>query len=480
MSGSTSGPDDPPATPGHVWVDGRILPADGPHLSVFDRGFQLGDGIFETLRVRGARATELAEHIARLRSSAAGLDIDLPDDLDEVLGVGIADLLVANGLDGPAGDASVRITVSRGAYRGRGLLPPDETVAATIAIQAWPVAAPPAGHLERGLRLVASTVRRDPANPLATLKTTSRADYVYARLEARRAGADDALFLTTDGHLSEGTTANIFLVRRAADDVDELATPSLDCAILPGTTRSWLLVWAARAGTSTGRGSAQPGRPGLGRRGVPVVERRRGLAGDVVRGRPDRRWAARAVDAACPRRPRGDDRGRGRDMTRDELIAGTRQLVDEGDRLRANPSLPSLQMWLQRSDDLLATAWGSMDRYHLAWLMVGKPKGIVRGRPMTPDEEAAYVREVAEQKTAALRMSLDAVERQGMPFVGESGGVGPGDRHETGPAPDRAPDRAGLPADPALTERLAEARRQAEAHLDHDAPRAPRPEKMQR
>ena len=65
-----------------------------------------------------------------------------------------------------------------------------------------------------------------------------------------------------------------------------------------------------------------------------------------------------------------------------------------------------------------------MDRYHLAWLMVGKPKAIVRGRPMTPDEEADYVREVAEQKTAALRMSLDAVERGGMPFVGETGGVG--------------------------------------------------------
>ena len=150
-------------------------------------------------------------------------------------------------------------------------------------------------------------------------------------------------------------------------------------------------------------------------------------------------------------------------------------------------------MWLQRSDDLLATAWGSMDRYHLAWLMVGKPKGIVRGRPMTADEEAAYVREVAEQKTAALRMSLDAVERQAMPFLGESGGVGPAgtgaERHErdrrpgdagSARAPDRAPDRAGLPPDPALAERLAEARRQADAHLDHDAPRAPRPEKMQR
>jgi branched-chain amino acid aminotransferase len=245
---ATPGRHDGSSTPSHVWVDGRLLPAAGTHLSVFDRGFQLGDGIFETLRVRGARATELAEHIARLRSSAAGLDIPLPDDLDEVLGVGIADLLVATGLDGPAGDASVRITVSRGAFRGRGLLPPDEAVAATIAIQAWPVVPPLGGHLERGLRLVTSTIRRDPANPLATLKTTSRADYVYARLEARRAGADDALFLTTDGHLSEGTTANIFLVRRAADDVVELATPSLDCAILPGTTRSWLLTWAARAG----------------------------------------------------------------------------------------------------------------------------------------------------------------------------------------------------------------------------------------
>ena len=249
MSGSVSrsGAGVAAATPGHVWLDGRVLPADGPHLSVFDRGFQLGDGIFETLRVRGAHATELPEHIARLRGSAAGLDIALPDDLEDVLAVGIADLLVANGLDGPDGDASVRITVSRGPFRGRGLLPPDENVAPTIAIQAWPVVAPPAGHLERGLRLVASAVRRDPANPLATLKTTSRADYVYARLEARRAGADDALFLTTDGHLSEGTTANIFLVR-AATDVVELATPSLDCAILPGTTRSWLLAWGARVG----------------------------------------------------------------------------------------------------------------------------------------------------------------------------------------------------------------------------------------
>ena len=113
-------------------------------------------------------------------------------------------------------------------------------------------------------------------------------------------------------------------------------------------------------------------------------------------------------------------------MTRDELITRTRQLVEEGDRLIAVPSMGSLRVWLQHSDDLLSAAWGTMDRYHLSWLMVGKPKDIVRGRPMTPEEEAAYVREVAEQKTAALRMSLDAVERQHMPFAGETGGVGSG------------------------------------------------------
>jgi branched-subunit amino acid aminotransferase/4-amino-4-deoxychorismate lyase len=116
----------------------------------------------------------------------------------------------------------------------------------------------PSGHLERGLRLVVSAVRRDPANPLATLKTVSRADYVYARLEARRSGADDAMFLTLDGHLSEATTSNVFLVRRGGDGVLELATPSLACAILPGTTRSWLLAWGGRVGLRPVEGRLAP------------------------------------------------------------------------------------------------------------------------------------------------------------------------------------------------------------------------------
>ena len=107
-------------------------------------------------------------------------------------------------------------------------------------------------------------------------------------------------------------------------------------------------------------------------------------------------------------------------MTREELVLRTRQLIEEGDRLVANPSSAALKVWLQLSDDLLAPAWGSMDRYHLAWLTVGRPTAIVRGRAMSTEEEAGYVREVAAAKTAVLRMSVEALTRHGMPFVGET------------------------------------------------------------
>ena len=167
-------------------------------------------------------------------------------------------------------------------------------------------------------------------------------------------------------------------------------------------------------------------------------------------------------------------------MTRDELVARTRQLVDEGVRLQEQPSFGGLQVWLKLSDDLLSSAWGSMDRYHLAWLMVGKPKAVVRGRPMTAEEEAAYVREVADKKTAALRMSLDAVERQGMPFVGETGSVGAGQGMGSVPASSTRPDESRLPAEGGLAERVRELRERAQEHEDHDRPRAPRPDRMQR
>ncbi len=109
-------------------------------------------------------------------------------------------------------------------------------------------------------------------------------------------------------------------------------------------------------------------------------------------------------------------------VTRDEYVRQVRRLLEEGERLESRPSLDALRTWIAVSDELLRTAWGSMDRYHLVWLMVGRPGDAVRGRAMTRDEETAYVREVAAAKSAALRTSLRAVEVDGMPFVGEDPG----------------------------------------------------------
>ena len=233
----------------HAWIDGRIESADAPLLRVTDRGFQLGDGIFETLRARRGVPIELDEHLERLRESAVPLGIQLPEEDGPLIGA-IAAILRAEGLAGDGsgkhapGDAALRITVSRGAIPGRGLSPTaaaaGKPASPTIVVQAWPYAPPSATVVERGLSVVTSSVRRDPGSPLAGVKTTSRAESVYARLEAERAGADDAIVLTTHGEVGEATSANLFIVRGR-----RLVTPPLDAGCLAGTTRGWLLAHAA-------------------------------------------------------------------------------------------------------------------------------------------------------------------------------------------------------------------------------------------
>lgn len=208
-------------------------------MSVDDRGFQLGDGVFETVRVAGGTVLELSSHASRLQASADFLEIPLPDDLETYLSHAITEVCRANHLDAPGNLAAIRITVSRGSVDGRMLLPPRDTEP-NLVVQAWQVEPVPRERFTKGIQLTISAVRRHPDSPLAMAKTTSRAEFVYALLEARRAGADDALFLTTDGFLAEATSASIFVV-----EGEMLATPSLDSGILVSTTREWVIASGA-------------------------------------------------------------------------------------------------------------------------------------------------------------------------------------------------------------------------------------------
>ncbi len=206
-----------------AWLNGTLTEA--PRLDAADRGFTLGDGVFETIRAADGRPCRLAAHLARLRTGAGLLGLELAVD-DDALAAAMAALLVASGL----ADAALRLTVSRGPAP-RGLLPPAETHP-TMLITAGPLPppAPPA-------RLVVATVtRRNEHSPLARIKSLNALDNILARREAAARGADEAVLLNTAGRVAETTIATLFAL------VDgTVVTPPVAEGALPGIARGAIL-----------------------------------------------------------------------------------------------------------------------------------------------------------------------------------------------------------------------------------------------
>lgn len=209
-----------------VYLNGNLLPAAQAALSPSDRGFTLGDGLFETIKVRNGRPLRLEAHWQRLDAGAGILRLALPLDLSG-LSAAIAQLLAANNLT----DAALRLTISRGPGV-RGLLPPDPTHP-TILLTAGPL--PPQPGPARVV--TAATVRRNAFSPLARCKALSYLDNVLARMEADDKGADDALLLNTEGRVVETTIANLFIVTAQGD----LVTPPVADGALPGVRRAEIL-----------------------------------------------------------------------------------------------------------------------------------------------------------------------------------------------------------------------------------------------
>lgn len=195
-----------------------------------DRGFTLGDGLFETVLARGGELVALSAHLDRLIAGCAALGLPAPDRAEAARRMHAA--LADAGLQGER--AAVRLTLTAGSG-GRGLDRPDAPTLRLVATAAS--AAKPAGPA----RLVTAQVRRNERSPASRLKTLSYLDNVLARVEARSAGADEAVMLNTAGALACAAAANLFWVRDGA-----LFTPALDCGALAGVARSEVL---ARAGT---------------------------------------------------------------------------------------------------------------------------------------------------------------------------------------------------------------------------------------
>jgi branched-subunit amino acid aminotransferase/4-amino-4-deoxychorismate lyase len=213
-----------------LWVNDGLVPVDEAALDPRDRGFTLGDGLFETIQVRGWRVLFLDLHLARLREGAGRIGLfRVPDD--EALSGAIHETLEANGLS----DAAVRLTVSRGVPANRGLLPNPEP-APSLVVHAQPFAGYTAEIYSRGMRAATSSIPRNERSPLARIKALSYLDNVLARREADACGVDEALMLNTTGHLACASAANLFLARG-----ETLLTPDPESGVLPGTVRGLVL-----------------------------------------------------------------------------------------------------------------------------------------------------------------------------------------------------------------------------------------------
>jgi 4-amino-4-deoxychorismate lyase len=219
-----------------VAVSGRgiVHPAE-PLLRADDEGFARGRAAFSTLRVYSGKPFRLHEHVARLASSAARLGLPEPDpaEVERLVGLVI-------GVTG-ARDCAVRITWTPGPPGG-----PPLALAVATAVPAWiePARA-------RGQRLVSLLVpRRSEPWLLEGTKSTSYAVNMVAEAEARRRGADDAVFVDGDGSVLEGPVTNIWWREGGT-----LLTPSLDLGILAGETRAILIELATSLGYDVEQGA---------------------------------------------------------------------------------------------------------------------------------------------------------------------------------------------------------------------------------
>ncbi|WP_316861227.1 aminodeoxychorismate lyase [uncultured Cohaesibacter sp.] len=227
-----------------VSLNGSLYQDEGdaaPRLSVTDRGFLLGDGLFETLPILGGHPLWWPEHLARLRRAAKW--IGLP--LNEVL---IDEMLVQMCKESAGQNAILRFTISRGSG-GRGLLPPDmpkPTVLATLT----PL---PERLAFEEMSLVTSTIRRNETSPTSQIKSLTYLDNILAARQAGQSKADDALMLNTSGNVACSTIGNLFALY---DDL--LVTPPCSDGCLPGILRQNLLTLAPEWGFRVKTASLTP------------------------------------------------------------------------------------------------------------------------------------------------------------------------------------------------------------------------------
>lgn len=218
-----------------VYVNGQYLPEEDAQVSIFDRSFLMADGVYEVTSVLGGKLIDFDGHIARLERSLSELDMQKPEAFDDLLEIH-RELVRVNGID----EGMVYLQVSRGSGGDRDFVYPDpDTVKPTLVLftQAKPgLANSPAART--GIKVISLDDirwgRRD-------IKTVQLLYPSMGKMAAKKAGCDDA-WLVEDGHVTEGTSNNAYIVKAG-----KIITRELSNDILHGITRAAVLRFAREA-----------------------------------------------------------------------------------------------------------------------------------------------------------------------------------------------------------------------------------------
>ncbi|MDD5140897.1 MAG: aminotransferase class IV [Verrucomicrobiales bacterium] len=215
----------------------------GAVVSVNDRGFMYGDGLFETMRVVNGRPFRMAQHLERMTRGADFLKIKPPFTPRELEKFS-AQLIGQNQMP----DAILRVTLTRGPGK-RGYTPDAESEPTIVmTLHAAPLQENPVEW-----SLVTSSFRIPAADPLSPFKTTSKILNVMARAEAAEKGADEALLINTNGEVAETASGNLFWVYG-----EQICTTPTGRGVLPGITRAIVLEICQMLGLQTNKRVIKP------------------------------------------------------------------------------------------------------------------------------------------------------------------------------------------------------------------------------
>jgi branched-chain amino acid aminotransferase len=214
-----------------IWMDGELVAWDDARIHILTHSLHYGSGVFEGIRAyatsQGPAVFRLTDHIHRLFNSAKVYLIDIPFTADELIEA-VKDTVRANGLE----SCYIRPIVYLG-YGEMGLNPLPCPVNVSIAVWPWGTYLGEEG-IRRGVRVkISSWQRHDPnAVPIAAKGTGMYANSSMAKVEALKAGYDEAILLSPQGYVSECTGENLFVVKRG-----RLLTPPVAAGALEGITQ---------------------------------------------------------------------------------------------------------------------------------------------------------------------------------------------------------------------------------------------------